>query len=148
MFNELSATGVGVVIRNGDGQVMAAMASRGPAVMDSEEAEVLACRRALEFAIDAGFADLVVEGDNSNVLRSIISAQPDWSRLGNIYDDVRYLAAGLRFVEFKCIRRSANGVAHSLARYARQINDDCIWLEETPLPAQRALYEDSVSLLV
>lgn len=148
VFNGLPATGVGVVIQNGDGQVMAALASRGPAVMDSEEAEVLACRRALEFAIDAGFADLVVEGDNSNMLRSVVSSQPDWSRLGNIYDDVRYLAARLRFVEFKCIRRSANGVAHSLARYARQINDDCIWLEETPVPAQRALYEDSVSLLV
>ena len=61
VFNELPATGVGVVIWNGDGQVMAALASRGPAVMDSEEAEVLACRRALEFAIDAGFADLVVD---------------------------------------------------------------------------------------
>ena len=93
IFNKLSATGVGVVIQNGDGQVMAALASRGPAVSDSEEAEVLACRRALEFAIDAGFANLVVEGDNSNVLWSIVSAQSDWSRLGNIYDDVRCLAA-------------------------------------------------------
>ena len=127
--------------------VMAALASRGPTVSDSEEAKVLAYRRALEFAIDAGFADLVVEGDNSNVMRSIVSAQSDWSRLGNIYDDVRCLAARLQLMEFKCIRRSANGVAHSLARYARQISEECIWLEESLLPAQRALYEDSVSLL-
>ena len=63
VFNDISASGVGVVIRNGGGQVMATMSSKGPAVMDSEEAEILACRRALEFAIDAGFADLVVEGD-------------------------------------------------------------------------------------
>ena len=31
----------------------------------------MACHQALEFAIDAGFADLVVESDNSNVMRSI-----------------------------------------------------------------------------
>ena len=42
---------------------MAMMSSKGPAVTDSEEAEILACRQALEFAIDAGFVDLVVEGD-------------------------------------------------------------------------------------
>ena len=63
VFNDISASGVGVVIRNVGGQVMAVMSSRGPVVSDSEEVEVLACRRALEFAIDAGFADLVVEGD-------------------------------------------------------------------------------------
>ena len=93
LFRSIFASGVGVVIRNVGGQVMAAMSLRGPVVSDSEEAEVLACRRALEFAIDAGFANLVVEGDNSNVLWSIVSAQSDWSRLGNIYDDVRCLAA-------------------------------------------------------
>ena len=148
VFNDISASGVGVVIRNVGGQVMAAMSLRGPVVSDSEEAEVLACRRALEFAIDARFADLVVEGDNSNVMRSIVSAQSDWSRLGNIYDDVRCLADRLRLVAFQCIRRSANGVAHSLARYARHISEDCIWLEDSPLPALKALYEDSVSLVV
>ena len=64
--------------------MMVAMSSRGHAVMDSEEAEVLACRRALEFAIEAGFSDLIVEGDNSNVMRSTVSTQADWSRLGNL----------------------------------------------------------------
>ena len=127
---------------------MAAMSSKGPAVMDSEEAEILACRQAMEFAIDAGFADLVVEGDNSNVLHSISQSQADWSRLGNLYDDVRSLAARLRFVEFHCIRRTANGVARSLARFARHICEDCIWLEESPPPAQEALYVDSVSLVL
>ena len=53
---------------------MVAMSSKGPAVMDSEEAKILAYRQALEFAIDVGFADLVVEGDNSNVMLSISSA--------------------------------------------------------------------------
>ena len=52
---------------------MAAMSIKGPPVADSEEAEVLACRKALEFSIDAGVMDLIIEGDNVNVMRSISS---------------------------------------------------------------------------
>ena len=36
IFSDFSAFGVGVVIRNGSGQVMAALSSKGPAIMDSE----------------------------------------------------------------------------------------------------------------
>ncbi|XP_050245997.1 uncharacterized protein LOC126694011 [Quercus robur] len=73
VFLDSSASGVGVMIKNASGQVMATLSSRGLTVMDSEEAEVLACCRALEFAIEVGFSDLIVEGDNSNVMRSIVS---------------------------------------------------------------------------
>ena len=45
------------IIRNGSGEVMASISARGPPIIDSEEAEILACRKALEFAVDAGFRD-------------------------------------------------------------------------------------------
>ena len=74
VFKDISASGVGVIIRNERGQVMAVLLSKGLAVMDSEEARGLACRQAMEFVIDAGFSNLIMEGDNSNVMRSIASA--------------------------------------------------------------------------
>ena len=113
-----NGSGVGAVIRNAAGEVMAALSVRGEAVSDNEEAEVRACRKALEFAIDAGFSELMVKGDNSVVMSTISSNKPNWSRLGVIYDDIGYLAAGLSYVSFTCIRCNANSIAHSLARYA------------------------------
>ena len=56
-----NGSGVGAVIRNAAGEVMAALSARGDAVADNEEAEVRACRKALEFAIDAAFSELMVE---------------------------------------------------------------------------------------
>ena len=53
IFND--GSGVGAVIRKAVGEFMAALSTRGDAMADSEEAEVRACRKALEFAIDAGF---------------------------------------------------------------------------------------------
>ncbi|XP_075665477.1 uncharacterized protein LOC142635157 [Castanea sativa] len=146
VFDDMTASGKGVIIRNDRGQVMAALSSKSHAVVDSKEAEVLARRRALEFAVDAGFSELIVEGDNANVMHSIRSDRVDLSCLGNLYDDIRCLAACLRHVEFHSIRRCANGVAHSLARYARNLSQDIVWLEDSPPPALEALYLDSFSI--
>ena len=141
-----NGSGVGAVICNPAGEVMVALSVRGEAVADNEEAEVRACRKALEFAIDAGFSELMVEGDNSVVMSTISSNKPNWSRLGVIYDDIGFLAAGLSYVSFSCIRRNANSVAHSLAWYANGLVEEVVWLEDSPPPALDALYFD-LSLL-
>ena len=40
--------------------MMAFISARGPSVVNSEVAEIMACRKALEFAIDAGFTELSI----------------------------------------------------------------------------------------
>ena len=137
---------MGVIIRNSQGEVMASLSARGPAVASSKEAEVLACRKAVEFAIDVGFMDLVIEGDNATVMKAIVSPRLDRSRQGHIYDDIRTLAVGFRSLFVGCIKRSANFVAYSLARYASHLEEELVWLEESPPPALDALHLD-VSLL-
>ena len=62
------------MIRNEKGEVMAAIAIRGGAVRDSEEVEVMACNKVLEFAVDAGFTEIILEGDNAMVLKMISQA--------------------------------------------------------------------------
>ena len=74
-FDNGAALGHGAVIRNEKGEIMAAIAVRGGAVRDSEEVEVMACRKALEFAIDASFMEIILEGDNAMVMKVISQAQ-------------------------------------------------------------------------
>lgn len=143
MFQDINASGFGVVIRNGLGEVTASLSTIGPPVHDSEEAEVLACRKALEFAIDSGFSDILIEGDNTNVMAAISSLRSIHSRLGHLYEDIHFLIAGIHVHSVSCVARSANSVAHSLNRYVKCINDEIIWLDESPHPALKALYSDS-----
>ena len=140
VFANMATSGIGVVIWNDRGQVMAALSSKGHAMVDSEEAEVVACRKALEFVVDAGFSKLIVEGDNINVMNSIKLLQ----RFVSL--DIRFMAGCLRHVEFNSIRRNANGVAHSSTHYARHLSEDVVWLEDSPPPALEALYVDSLSI--
>ena len=51
----------------------------------------------------------------------------------------------MRGVEFQGIHRTANGVADSLAHFARHLSEDVVWLEDSPPPALEALYLDSIS---
>ena len=74
---------------------MAAMSTRGLAVHSSEENELLTCRKAVEFAIDAGFSKLVLEGDNVNVMQAISSQEANISLLGNVVEDIKHLIRGL-----------------------------------------------------
>lgn len=77
-----------MIIRNTMGEVMVALSARGLSVMDSEEAEVLACRRAMEFAMEIGFWELVLEGDNVTVRKALLSPRATCCRLGHIYGDI------------------------------------------------------------
>lgn len=146
VFANTNSSGFNVIIRNNIGQVMAGLLARGPYVASNEEAEVLTFRKALELAIDAGFMELVVEGDNATVMKSLLSPQVNRSRLGHIYKDVQTLAARFRRLSVGCIKLGANSVALSLALYAGQLDDEILWPEESPPPTLDALYLDSISL--
>ena len=122
---------------------MAALAAKGSVVRDSEEVEVLACRKALEFAIDAGFMEIILEGDGAVVMQTVSQAQPNLSRLGLIYENIWCLAAGFRSISINCVRCTANSVAHALARL---IDDDIVWMEEDPPLVVDALYLDANAL--
>ena len=74
---------------------MVAMAAKGPEVSCSMEAELLACRKAIEFAVNAGFSELVIEGDNSSVMTTISTMKIDQSFLGNVVGDIQHLIRNL-----------------------------------------------------
>lgn len=122
---------------------MASFSARGPSIVDTEEAELLSCRKALEFAVDTGFMDIVVEGDNYVVMKAILSSRIEFSRLGHLYEDVKCMATGITTLTVSCVHRSTNSVTHSLARFAKTIDDEIVWMEDSPLVALESLYFDN-----
>ncbi|XP_075633713.1 uncharacterized protein LOC142606215 [Castanea sativa] len=54
VFMEQQCSGVGAIIRNAQGEVMAGMSAKGSYVRDSEEAQALACRQAVVFTFYHG----------------------------------------------------------------------------------------------
>ena len=143
MFSSLNSSGFGAILRNEKGEVMTAMVAKGPEMFCSTEAELLACRKAIEFAMDAGFLELVIEGDNSLAMTAISSLKIDQSLLGNVVRDIQHLICTLQWVRIDCVRRGGNRVAHVLAQFARDITEDVYWMEDVPPMAREILYQDA-----
>ena len=74
---------------------MVAMTAKGPLISDNEEVEVLACQKALVFALDSGFVELIMEGDNATVMQTIACSQATLSHLGHLYGDIQCLSSSL-----------------------------------------------------
>ena len=91
---------------------------------------MLACRRAVEFAMEAGFTEIILEGDNVNVMKAIMASSTNSSRLGHVYEDICCIRRGFRHFSVSHVRRTTNSVAHSLAKFAKHITSERIWLEE------------------
>ena len=132
VFEDSASSGFSAVIRNSTGEVMAAMTVKGPMIRGSEVVELLACRKALEFAVDAGFSVLIVEGDSATTTRCIALGSNIQSAMGNVVGDIRHLLGALEWASVSCTKRNGNRVAHVLARYAQNVNVDSFWMEEVP----------------
>ena len=68
------------------------------------------------------------------------------SRLGHIIQDVICMLNSLKLSQVLFAKRSANTAAHALARYAKDLIEDVVWIEDSPPPAVKAVYLDSISI--
>ena len=115
VFSDQQCLGFGAIIWNTQGEVMVRMSVKGPFVQNSEEAEALACRKAVIFAMEAGFSEIVLEGDNVTVMKTISDVSSHNSLLRHIYEDIWFYLREMQHVSVSCIRGAGNMVAHSLA---------------------------------
>ncbi|OMO61292.1 hypothetical protein CCACVL1_23617 [Corchorus capsularis] len=72
----------GAVARDSDGQVLGAVAGPILLVTDSFAAEALAASKAILWARDMGFRDVVLEGDSLTIIRKVNSSSPDLNPIG------------------------------------------------------------------
>ena len=134
MFKEVDTSGFGAIIQNEQGEVMAAFSGKGPPVACSEETEILTCRCAVEFTLECGFREMVVEGDIQSVEAALERKSCLLSQVGHILQDILCMLNNFRWSQVQFAKRSANTVAHLLARHAKNVTHDVIWLEDSPPP--------------
>ena len=110
--------GIGVVIRDSQGIVIASLSQVLPQAFQAVEVEALGVVRALEFASELGIAQAVLKGDSKVVMDALIEVDVSLSLYGLLIADAKSFSLDFFQLRYSHIKREGNNVTHSLTRHS------------------------------
>ena len=100
VFREQGRAGIGVVIHNSDGAVLASLSQQIPLPTTVAQVEALAVQRAAEFALEIGIDQVIIEGDSELIYKDLIDPGPSLALHGHLICDVLHLASAFSICSF------------------------------------------------
>ena len=133
LFGESDCVGIGVVIWNSKGVVMAALSEKIVKPQAAELVEILAARRAMLFSRESGFYNPVFEGDSSTIIKSLEDRIVSHAQGGHILKDILSHLNSFQSCSFSHIGRQGDAIAHALPQRARLSYPLEVWMDSVPL---------------
>ena len=131
VFADQVSAGIRVVIRDWEGQIIAALSQKVRYLSSVDLVEALAMSRAVSFAKELSIHQMVIEGDSLRVIQAINGTRPVRTMYGHVIDDIRFLSSSIS-CSFLHVKRKVNRLAHALARRAVSFANTDVWLEDLP----------------
>lgn len=119
-----------MIIRDVNGAVMGALLMHIPLPHSVATVEALACRHAMQFAVEIGLHEVTFEGDAVVVINAITIGETDQSSYGHVIGDILAQATLFSSFEFCYVNQSCNRVVDALAKHAKSSLDLQAWLED------------------
>ena len=132
IFPNENKSGIGVVIRDGDGEVIASCSKLLHQAYSSREVEAMAAVTALSLASDIGVQQAILEGDSLEVFKAQTDDSVPLAPFGLFIDEVKSLSSQFVKLLYSHTFREGNSLAHGLARHAIGIPDFLVWMEDVP----------------
>ena len=116
IFDNLRAAGIGVVVWNEHGEVVAALAKQIPIPDSVFTLETLAARCAVLFARDLGLHHVVFEGDLESSIHAISNRLLLHSSCDHIIHDILLFSRSFQSFSFSHVCRQGNALTDALDR--------------------------------
>ncbi|XP_075633707.1 uncharacterized protein LOC142606209 [Castanea sativa] len=140
------ASGIGVVLRDENGLVLASLAQQLPHLYTPLITEAKVASRALQFAAELGFNRVILEGDCHVLIKALKEGSMFLCTDGLFIEDVLFDANFFNDLRYSHVKREGNKVAHSLARYALEVLCSVVWMEDVPPPSFSVVQCDIIGL--
>jgi ribonuclease HI len=132
MVKSADKGGGGVVICNHDGRFLAGASHFFPSTSDPEEAKLLACWSGLKLAHELKLSKVIFELDSASAVSKLNNPELERSFHGAVIEGIKGSLRDLDEVVVKWVRRSANSVAHILAREGCGLGVNKTWFISVP----------------
>jgi ribonuclease HI len=113
-----------------------------PSLLDLEDAELRACKAGVELAKRMQTHQVILETDSSSVVAKLQSKSRDSSMHGPLVEEIRKKLMLLANYQMKWARRTANRVAHTLAKKGCGLELDRVWFMVHPICIGTVLIQD------
>ncbi|KAF5449887.1 hypothetical protein F2P56_030288 [Juglans regia] len=124
--------GIGVVVKDCKGLVTATLRSSRASFPNPLPGEALAALRAVQFCIELGLTNIILEGDSMIVVKAINGREDSWNSSSLICQDIKLLLEQVSPWSVKHVPRQVNVVAHTLAKSSLDLSDESIHVEDYP----------------
>uniref|UniRef100_A0A803PW88 RNase H type-1 domain-containing protein n=1 Tax=Cannabis sativa TaxID=3483 RepID=A0A803PW88_CANSA len=125
--NEGFLMGIGSIVRNSFDQVIAAISKPMKGRFSVKEIEAKAISYCLHWLKDINCVIYFIEIDALNVSQSVHNPPHHYGRFHDLIHDIIYQISSFTGISLSYVCRSANSVAHGLARYALRMDTDIVW---------------------
>ncbi|XP_065630298.1 uncharacterized protein LOC136067864 [Quercus suber] len=146
VFDDANKSGVGVVIRDSYGDVLASCSEKILQAYKAKVTEVLAAWKALSFAHELGFQNVILEGDALHLIQALKSQKQSLCPLGLLVEDEKIYSSHFQRVLYSHVKRNSNRVAHNLVRHAISILNFQVWIEDVHSHIVSVLHSDITHL--
>ena len=111
------------------------------------EVEALATRRGMELAVETGFRNIVLESDSQILITALREDFDSLASFGHLVKDIQFIASYLSSINYTHVRRQCNGLAHSLARRAKNLSQSHVWRKDVPTDSSSVLQANLFGLI-
>ena len=131
VFREENMAGVGVIIRDEKGQIIAFMAEKVPLPNSVAALEAVAAVKALNFVAKLSISSIMVEGDLKIVIKTLFNEDISLADHEHLVEEAKLLSVLFSFCSFSHVKRQGNSAAHHLARH---VSSQLVWMVDVPPP--------------
>lgn len=124
--------GIGVVIRDFQGEVMDCLSSLKPFHSHSIVVEYEALWRAMYFCMELGFERAQFEGDTELLINAITNEAECVAWFGHLVEEAKQIFKNRSHWTIPFVHWEGNGAAHLLAKSSLNLYAENVWIEDTP----------------
>lgn len=108
--------GIGIIVRDHEGEVMGFMMASKPYITDPVVDEAVVALAATVFSRDMRLKKVILEDDVLQIVPSLRMNVMNWSKYDQLITNARVIPSGLQALQVNHIWRKSNDIAHRLAK--------------------------------